>query len=156
MRILVFSDSHKDIDAMRFVIDKFPNTDMVIHAGDHYSDAEATELLYPEISFLYVPGNCDLSRHPDTLSFDIEQKKFFVAHGHQYNVKSSYSLFEETALSRNVNIAIFGHTHIPYYNNNGRIILLNPGSIKHSRTFGVVEIYDGKLKADILDYSLWL
>ena len=48
-------------------------------------------------------------------------------------------------------LVIFGHTHIPYCENNGKIILLNPGSVKMSQTFGVIEIENGKIKAAVCD-----
>ena len=53
-------------------------------------------------------------------------------------------------------LAVFGHTHIPFYENSGNLILLNPGSIKYTRTFGIIEIDGSKICADICDADQWL
>lgn len=158
MRILVFSDSHHDVGSCVTMIDKIAGVDMVIHAGDHAADAEELQLMFPELDIRFVCGNCDFSKAPSKLSFKAEDKNVFLTHGHLYNVKyeSEYQTLTESALEQNSDIAIFGHTHVPFYLNTGRLILLNPGSIKYGRTFGIVEIENGKLRADICDMSAWL
>ena len=157
MRILVFSDSHKDTESCSFIIDKIAGVDVVLHAGDHISDASFLKIKYPQIKFYSVPGNCDFSSESPDLSLCLEGKKIFMSHGHFYNVKSeqNYDSFLKKAIEAESDLAIFGHTHNPFYLNNGHLILLNPGSIKNRGTFGVVEIYDGKIKADICDSSSW-
>ena len=47
--------------------------------------------------------------------------------------------------------AVFGHTHQGLCDIKNGITLLNPGSIRYGKTFGVIEIEDGKLRADILN-----
>lgn len=158
MRILVFSDSHGDTDTCSFVMNRIPETDMIIHAGDHAADAEKLRQLFPKTDIKFVRGNCDYTAAPDKLSFEVSEKKFFLSHGHLYNVKfdADYKRLNEAALSENSDIAVFGHTHVPYYNNSGKIILLNPGSIKYGHTFGIIEIDNNKLRADICSSDMWL
>ena len=157
MRILVFSVSHGDVSVCSSVIKKIQGTDMIIHAGDHSSDAESLKRMFPDLEVKYVRGNCDYTAAPNDLLFETSGKKFFLSHGHKYNVKYDYGykLFKEHALSENADIAVFGHTRNPYCNNDGNIVLLNPGSIKYGRTFGIIEIEEGKLRADICDAGLW-
>ncbi len=157
MRILIFSDSHGDTSACANIIDKIAGTDVIIHAGDHASDAQMLKIRYPEKEFFFVPGNCDFSTLPSTLVFTLCEKNIFLTHGHTYNVKNDYKYQKllQAASSSDAQMAIFGHTHQPYYENNGNLILLNPGSIKHSRTFAIAEIENGKLRADICNCDMW-
>lgn len=154
MRILVFSDTHHDISAAVSVIDKI-GADMIIHAGDHDTDAERLQKIYEDIPVKYVRGNCDYSSSPLDLNLDVGGKKIFITHGHSYNVKSSYLAIQYKAEEEGADLVIFGHTHIPYCYNSGRRILLNPGSLKSGRTFGITEIENGKISADICNASDW-
>ena len=158
MRILVFSDSHGEISVCEKLINKISGTKMIVHAGDCASDARKLEALFPEITVKYVRGNCDFTSGVEEQDFVADGKKFFLAHGHKYAVKYDYDYrtFENKVNSLNADIGVFGHTHVPYYNNTGKIILLNPGSIKYGRTFGIIEIEDGRLKADICDANNWI
>ena len=54
---------------------------------------------------------------------------------------------------------LFGHTHRPMYDDKGRVVLLNPGSISMPRggdgipTFATVEIQEnGVMQAQIWEY----
>ena len=68
---------------------------------------------------------------------DADDKKIFVTHGHMYNVKydHNYHTMKEKGLSIGADAVIFGHTHIPYCENFGNILLLNPGSVKSEQKF---------------------
>lgn len=158
MRILVFSDSHTDVKTCSAVIDRLPAADMIIHAGDHYTDAHKLESLYPKLDFRYVAGNCDSPLFINEMTFEVGGKKVFLSHGHRYAVKyeSDYRTLIEKSSSENADIAIFGHTHISYCKQNQGLLLLNPGSIRYGRTFGIIEIEDGKISADICGADLWV
>lgn len=153
MRILVFSDSHKKVSACENVINNIIGVDMIIHAGDHSSDAQELEWLFPDIPIRYVAGNCDFSSAPSELIIDADGKKIFLTHGHNYNVKyeENYSSLTAKAVQLGCDCAVFGHTHIPVCDFSGQVPLLNPGSIKYGATFGVIEIENGKLKAAVCD-----
>lgn len=157
MRILVFSDSHGDISLCSTLIGKI-GADVIVHAGDHARDAEKLIKQFPDADIRYVCGNCDFINAPHELSFNLKNKKFFLAHGHRYNVKNDieYRAFHCRALEIEADLAIFGHTHLPYNCDYGNIILLNPGSIKYTRTFGIVEIEENKIRADICDGNFWI
>ena len=155
MRILVFSGSHKDTSACAKVVRNIVGTDMIIHAGDHASDAKELEKLFPEIPVRFVSGNCDLGGIPSELVFEAGGRSFFLTHGHNYRVKYEsdyYTLISHTR-SLKCNCAIFGHTHVPYNRNFGDIVAINPGSIKYGRTYGVIEIENGFVKSAICDAS---
>lgn len=158
MRIIVFSDSHGSVSICSTLLKKIAGIDMIIHAGDYASDAEKLNIQFPEIDTRFVRGNCDYINADDEISINIKNIEIFLTHGHKYNVKydSGYSALKNKINSQKANLAVFGHTHIPYYENTGNFILLNPGSIKYTRTFGIIEIEGSKMRADICDANIWL
>ena len=153
MRILVFSDSHHDIERCCDVINRIIGIDMIIHAGDHSEDAEKISRLFPDIPMYFVSGNCDFSGAPKELVFTASGKKIFLTHGHLYNVKNDleFSSLLEHAQELGCDCAVFGHTHEGLCDVKGGITLLNPGSIRYGRIFGVIEIDSGKLRAAVCD-----
>ena len=58
LKILVFSDSHRYTGGMIQAIEE-QQPDLVVHLGDLQRDAEELALLYPKLSMVTVPGNCD-------------------------------------------------------------------------------------------------
>ena len=151
MRILVFSDSHKNTDACARVIENIIGVEMILHAGDHASDCMELEKMFPDIEFKYVSGNCDFTTAPSELLIEVCGKRIFLTHGHGYAVKydTDYYTIINKGICQNADLVVFGHTHIPVCDFSKKVPIINPGSIKHSGTYGVVEIEDGKLKACI-------
>ena len=151
LRILVFSDSHRDIESCARVIRNIIGVDMVLHAGDHISDAKELCRMFPHIEFEYVPGNCDFSSDDSEVVVEAQGKKIFLTHGHGYSVKTDedYSKLRQRAETLGCDCAVFGHTHISLCDPRRKVVLLNPGSIKQSGTYGVIEIENGTLKAAI-------
>ena len=151
MRILVFSDSHRDTDDCIKVIKNIVGVDMILHAGDHADDAEKIKAAIPDIPINYVAGNCDFGAYPKELVFHADGKKIFLTHGHLYNVKNDYgfSRLLERAKELGCDCAVFGHTHEPLCDVKGSVTLLNPGSINYGKTFGVIEIENGVLRAAV-------
>lgn len=151
MRILVFSDSHKNISSCVSVIENIIGVDMILHAGDHASDAAWIQKCFPDIPVKYVVGNCDAGIAPAEMIVEVENKKIFLTHGHLYSVKSQpdYRSLLDAAKSKGCDCVVFGHTHQDVHQIQDGITVLNPGSIKHSGTFGVIEIENGILKAAV-------
>lgn len=153
MRILVFSDTHGHIDRCIQMINRIKDVDMVIHAGDTSSDAEDIAAIFSELDVRFVCGNCEVSRAPGEIEIDACGKKIFVTHGHYYNVKYEYDYctLVRHARLKGAELAVFGHTHRPIYDNLGDISILNPGSARYGGTCGIIEIEDGKLRCALLD-----
>ena len=88
MKIGIISDTHRNIKSIDKAIPYLKECDLIIHAGDNIDDAEyiyyATDVLVK-----CVKGNCDLYNidEPYELIFLVKDKKFFLCHGHQYDVK---------------------------------------------------------------------
>lgn len=154
MRILVFSDTHHTTDDCIRIINliKPSGLDMILHAGDCTVDAEDLSYIFPEIPLHFVRGNNDFSRAPSDMLINAGGHRIFLTHGHGFGVKydDAYRALAEHAFSVGADCAVFGHTHIPYCAHSGKLILLNPGSIKYGRTYGIIETQDGRIKADVL------
>ncbi len=151
MRIIVFSDTHKDISGCITVLENIIGVDMVLHAGDHKSDADELSKKFPDITFYAVPGNCDFSICKGELIIEASGKKIFLSHGHDYAVKFDYDYYTLTTRAKELgaDLAVFGHTHEPVCDFAKPVPILNPGSAKSTRTYGVIEIESGKLNAAI-------
>ncbi|TCT12151.1 hypothetical protein EDC18_11457 [Natranaerovirga pectinivora] len=144
MSILVISDTHGKIDNVLQIIKNNKNIDLIIHLGDLVRDAETLEII-EEIKIEYIAGNCDfISKYPKEKIIEYKNKRIFLTHGHQYNVKWEYSTIKKTGKRQNADIVLFGHTHIPYLDED-EIILMNPGSISSPRggnklSYGIISI----------------
>lgn len=145
-RIIVFSDTHGNIDMCCKVIDRLP-CDMILHAGDYADDAQRLKQMYPDKIIKYVKGNCDIfSYAPAEEIVKLDGVNIFLTHGHMHRVKydPEYAEIARAAKAKGCDAAVFGHTHIEYSGERDGIKLLNPGSVRYGGTYGVIEIEDGK------------
>ena len=141
MKILVISDTHGNImNAVRLL--ESSGFDYCIHLGDVVRDCEDLESIFPRQKFIFVKGNNDFwtrdASFPDERTFTLGKKKFFICHGHKFNVKSSLALLKKTAHEKECDIALFGHTHKSFLEE-GTLTIMNPGSVG---SYGVITIDD--------------
>ncbi|MFC4078430.1 metallophosphoesterase family protein [Salinithrix halophila] len=132
MRILIISDSHGEARLLREIVDRV-NADHVIHCGDFTTDRN--EL--PNVPMTVVRGNCDWEEVPEEDLWQVGQARFFVTHGHRYQVKSTLLPMRYRAEEAGAQIACFGHSHFPVCEQDGPILLINPGSISSPRGYPV-------------------
>ena len=149
MKILVLSDSHRAMHEMRKAVQK-EKPDMIIHLGDHLLDAEKLSEEFPDIPIEMVDGNCDSSFASMEKLIEVEEKKIFICHGHAYGVKHDLGPLKEAALEKGADIVLYGHTHIPYYDFDGRIHIMNPGSAgaahyPQKEGYGLIFIENGEI-----------
>lgn len=147
MKIIVFSDSHRDLDGMRQVIDR-EKPNYVFHLGDHDSDAEQISQAYPALPVAMVRGNCDgWSDTPTTLSFILGSLRFFLCHGHTYGVKNHLLQAVYAAEEARADFLLFGHTHEALLDEEDGIQILNPGACGYGPrpTCAVITIGPGKV-----------
>ncbi|MBN2557681.1 MAG: YfcE family phosphodiesterase [Clostridia bacterium] len=154
MKIIVFSDSHRDLDAMRAAVDE-TSPGMIIHLGDHIDDAAALEMLFPDIPLESVRGNTDLwSPGPGEKILEIDGIRIFMTHGDMYDVRNGTSAILAEGIRRKAGIVLFGHTHNPYLKTKKGIVLMNPGKAgRRARgmsepSFGIIET-DGGIRCGI-------
>ena len=156
MKVLVVSDSHGHHDLLRKAIGQEAPIDMLIHAGDVEGDLE--RILGPkrEYAIHSVSGNMDWGSDLTDV-FDMGGHKVFLTHGHRYSVHFTMANLREAAEECGADVAIFGHTHMPFLEEQNDILLLNPGSVAKPRqaglkkTYAVISIDDatGKMKVRI-------
>lgn len=135
MKILIVSDTHRRNENY-FKVLEMHKPDMVIHCGD----VEGSEYALSEAAncpVQMVTGNNDFfSELPRELEFSIGKYKVWVTHGHNYYVSMGNSVIKEEAISRGVDIVMYGHTHRPVIDMEDKVIAVNPGSLSYPRQEG--------------------
>ena len=140
MRILILSDSHGSARNLREVLLRHPDITTVLHLGDGNRELQNAEEAFPTHRFYAVAGNCDFAcPAPGARLETFCGKKVFLTHGHMYGVKGGYYTLECAARERGVDIALFGHTHLPFEDYADGLYLFNPGSLKDGN-YGILEI----------------
>jgi len=151
MKILVLSDSHGYNANMWRAMEAESPYDVLVHCGDfgEYLD----EIRYKADCPVYaVRGNNDyFSNAPREDFFELAGRKILLLHGDRDGVYGGYDRLIYKGLEKGADIIMFGHTHIPYIDQQEGITLVNPGSLtyprqdRHIPTYAVVEI-DGDRK----------
>jgi putative phosphoesterase len=158
MKIVIFSDSHGDVETMcNVVVSEQPDT--IIHLGDHVKDADKLKERYPNIQFFKVLGNTDSKNEDEEWIQYIEicGKRFMLTHGHTFiDEAATFRQGEQKMFidSGDVNIILYGHTHEPFINCcNGKWIM-NPGRIGRKHDGTNIPVY-GVLKIDEFGVFKW-
>ncbi|HIU64013.1 MAG TPA: YfcE family phosphodiesterase [Candidatus Avacidaminococcus intestinavium] len=150
MIIGITGDTHGSKKALRQVLSTAPPVDCWLHTGDYSQDAEF--LAYESKLPVYkVAGNTDPVQGRANLDevLLLDNTKIWLTHGHHY--MRDYRIEELAWWGRKleVDIVVFGHTHIPLIKWFGDILLLNPGSPVQPRdeqgpSFMVASIHQDK------------
>lgn len=158
MKILVISDTHGKLNKVRDIFPKLKNIDLIVHAGDHYSDAEKLSKEFG-IPFIAVRGNCDGSHSSNDFEIiNTEYGKLLLTHGHMENVNYQLTNLMYKALENDCKAAIFGHTHKALIDEAGGIRFINPGSLTKPRdgsdgSYSIIRTSADSLDASIVYYS---
>lgn len=140
MRILVVSDSHGRLDALRYAVRAEGNFAMMIHLGDGASDVQTVQSMLDGRPLLQVRGNCDLaSTLPEIAVTQEGGYTLFCTHGHRQMVKYGTETLIETARQAGADIALYGHTHEPVQQYLDGLYVCNPGALMNGR-YAVVEL----------------
>lgn len=150
MKIIVVSDTHGAAHSLRQILQLNRNADIVVHCGDSRDEVEEMRLEFPDKMYYCVKGNCDFgSALPLTEEFTAGGVRFFVTHGHLYNVKYGLLNLLMAAKEHQADVALFGHTHIAHDEVIDGVRLFNPGSAGYGKSFGVIEVKDGQVLSNI-------
>lgn len=144
IRALVLSDSHRDYLSLVAALRLHPEADAVFFLGDGEDDFLTStvqkELRNKKVTALC--GNCDMySTLPKEELVPLGGKRIFALHGHTRQVKYGLQMLKEVAIEKQVNIVLYGHTHVPKVEYTGGIYYMCPGSIR-SGSYGIVDITD--------------
>lgn len=151
MKILIVSDSHGKVSALRTAV-KREQPDRVFHLGDVNRDAERLAEEFPTLLIDAVVGNCDgwaTENVPDQLVVTVGGVKFFLTHGHRYHVKMGIGMVVNEGKNLGADVVCFGHTHQAMHELwTGGIWVVNPGSaggVYAPATYAVAEAENGKV-----------
>jgi putative phosphoesterase len=130
----VMSDSHDNVTMVQKAVALFKDAgcDLVLHAGDVVAPFAARELAGLGCPVKAVFGNCDgekqgLEKALEN-SGEIQEAPLIFSHGGRQILLVHYHFSVATyAASGRYDIVIFGHTHKPAAQKEGRTLLLNPG-----------------------------
>lgn len=152
MRIGVISDTHGDRVAIRQVVRKVTDVAMWLHAGDCSQDAEYLKSLV-NVPVVAVRGNCDGQTNAKIDEFvEVAGRQIWLTHGHRYGVKQGTQGLVEWGKVYEVDVVVYGHTHIVDNRWCEGIFLFNPGSTYGNRVAcGVLEIDDGHITGQIME-----
>lgn len=144
MKIAILSDTHRHYSAINEAIMLLDDIDVLIHLGDNTDDVQVIERSFKG-KIYNVKGNCDFSTSiPNERIEVIGGKKFFITHGHRYDVKYDLLRLRYRAEELGADVALFGHTHQSYISYEQGLWIINPGSVSLPRdnvkSIAVIEI----------------
>lgn len=146
MKILVISDTHGEFNSLKLAFEQHSDADMLIHLGDGERDFEDFSSLYPNLPAVYVKGNCDFGSHDMSRVVSTrEGVRLYCCHGHTLVVKSTRNLLTALAKNEQCDVALYGHTHVPFCELENGVYVMNPGSASFPRggsraSCGIIEI----------------
>ncbi|MEG1447761.1 MAG: YfcE family phosphodiesterase [Oscillospiraceae bacterium] len=134
MKIIAFSDSHGNFQNLQKVVLENQDADLFLHLGDCVREFEDIKAVYDNFAFENISGNCDYDDFARAYKIlMIKKKQIMITHGHNLCVKYGLENIKDIMTTQNIDIALFGHTHVPLIENwNGKFII-NPGSVSLPR-----------------------
>ena len=146
MKVLIVSDTHGREDNLEKVLEKESPIDAMVHLGDVEGSEDYIRILTDAPVYMVAGNNDFYTDLPGQAVIDLDGYRAFITHGHGYHVSYSPNRLVAEALHRNAQIAMYGHTHVPYIEIGDDVTILNPGSISYPRqpgrkpTFLIMEI----------------
>jgi hypothetical protein len=165
VRIGVISDTHigpvgggRPRTLSPAVFEAFDGVDAILHAGDVLVDDVLVELgaIAPVHAVL---GNCDdwslRGRLPERARLELGGLTIGIIH--DSGATEGRRRRMETAFP-GCRVVVFGHSHMPVVDDDGSLLLLNPGSALQPRrakvpTVAVLEIEEGVPRATLIDLT---
>ena len=127
--------------------------DLILHAGD-LMDPALLQRLAAYAPVLAVRGNLDPpeAKLPDVLEFEFGDVNIAMIHdagpkkGRRNRMRRRFP---------EARVVVFGHSHIPWLEDEEGLLLLNPGSPTDRRrqpehTFALLRVEDGEVRAEVL------
>jgi len=147
MKVFIVSDSHGLTKELIEIKQRHAQEAAAfIHCGDSELSSGCAELE----PFIYVGGNCDFDRNfAKERTEEIQGIRFFITHGHLYNVKMTLMNLYYRAQEVGAKVVCFGHSHIAGAEMINGILFINPGSIllprmRKERTYASLQIESGQ------------
>lgn len=154
MKALVVSDTHGELEILKRVIDKEKDANIIFHLGDGQDEVKEIKKLYTNKTIIDVCGNCDIgSNRPSIVEYNLSGNKILATHGNLFKVKLGITMLLEEAMKRNVDIVLYGHTHVPMICDFKGIKFMNPGALSYCyKTYGTINYDDKGFKLNIVKF----
>lgn len=127
--------------------------DLVLHAGD-LMDPRLLDILAAYAPVKAVRGNLDPpeANLPETLEFELDGVAVAMVHDSGPKKGRRRRMWRRFPEAR---VVVFGHSHIPWLEDEDGVMLLNPGSPTDKRrqphhTFALLRASGGDVEADLL------
>ncbi len=155
MRVIVISDTHRNVEALRSIIPTINSCDVLVHLGDGVADLDAFADALTVKEIVRVCGNCDFTaRFPSFAVKQIGKEKCFFTHGHAQHVKDELLTLAYTAMENGCTYAFYGHTHEISTEIYCGVSMINPGSLGKPRfsapSYCIIEEENGKIFTNIV------
>ena len=152
MEYLVLTDTHGETKLISQVLKKHKDIKNIMFLGDVLSDLNM--LNFSLYNIIAVKGNCDFFANCETEQLiKFSKVSLLLTHGHNFGVKAGTEKLKEYAKQNKVNVVIYGHTHKQQYLVEDGITLINVGSLKSSKSYGVINITDNKTEINFLSLN---
>jgi len=138
MLLGIVSDTHGNVEAIQAVADRFlaVQVDQVLHLGDDYLDIlflEAVNLKVLAVPGLYCPEYRDPTI-PNRRIENLEGVRILMTHTSEASKFDLPGDLDPGAATMEVDIVLYGHTHIPSIREQQGVLWVNPGHLKaHDR-----------------------
>ena len=130
MKLVIISDVHGKKTLLERILRFNPDADNFLSLGD----TEMTLDYLLDLDIIGVKGN--YPRDPG-LGYEhfmtFNGKKFMLTHGHKYGVHKGLKKLAKKAIQENIDVILYGHTHIAHALYCNDTLLLNPGSVYRPR-----------------------
>ena len=131
MKIIIASDSHGRNEKLDEIYENYKEeADLFLHCGDLESDPD----YLPQ--WTAVAGNMDAHRRDQLDSCKIIEAgnhKILMQHGHRYYAGTREEQIAAEAKENGCDIALYGHTHIPFDAVIDGVRIINPGSLSRPK-----------------------
>lgn len=150
MKIGIVSDTHfghpEKIMIPGWVKEAFAGVNMIVHAGD--VETPAALEAFRELAPVYaVRGNCDFDilDTPEAISIEIGCGLLTAAH------RAGRA---RSAIEPRTRVMVYGHTHISLINQEGSLLVINPGSPTMPRgglppSVAILTVEGNKIRAEL-------
>jgi len=154
-KILVLADTHKNFIGLDYILPKMKESDYVIHLGDNESDMDKYKKDLGK-KLISVKGNCDSMAPSSDKIMEIEGVKFLITHGNKYKVKNNMVNLTTEATIKEVQVVLYGHTHLAEISTTDDIMFINPGTLESKaskKTYAELTVADGKVLPKIVEVN---
>jgi len=155
LKLLVVSDTHipeRLKELPEEILDAAKDADGIIHAGD-FTGEEALWLFRGMGPPLYaVRGNMDVpgvaKALEDKLVFELGGVKIGLIHG--FGPPEGLHQRVRKLLPDDLDVLVFGHSHVPMLENDSGLLILNPGALSSGRrSYALLFIDDGEARGEL-------